>query len=62
MNPQLSRRVALIMMSAAVQALTLDEHLAFVDEVSKADSFDSLPIWVQDVIVNGESQMAKSPA
>ena len=56
MNPQLSRRVALIMMSDAVRALDVDRHIAFVTEVSRAESFEDLPIWVSDIIIEGEKQ------
>ena len=51
MNPQLSRRVGRIMMAAAVRSLEVDRHLAFVTEVSRAESFDDLPVWVQEVIL-----------
>jgi len=50
MDPQLSRRVGRLMTTDAVRALlmeSVDRHLAFVDEVSRAESFDTLPAWVQ---------------
>jgi DNA-binding GntR family transcriptional regulator len=61
MDPQLSRRVGRLMMTNAVRALMkqgLDQHLAFVDEVSRADSFEALPAWAQEVILAGERQLA----
>jgi len=56
MNPQLSRRVGRLMSMEPIRALDLDQHLAFVDEVSRADSFDDLPVWVRDIIVESEKQ------
>ena len=56
MNPQLSRRVGVLMMTDPVLALDLERHLDFVDEVSRAESFDALPAWVQEVILAGERQ------
>ena len=58
MNPQLSRRVGRLMSMDPIRALDLEQHLAFVDEVSKADSFDDLPVWVQDIVVESEKQAA----
>jgi hypothetical protein len=61
MDPQLSRRVGKVMMTDAVRALMRDgveRHLAFVDEVSRADSFDTLPEWAKEVILEGEQQLA----
>ena len=56
MNPQLSRRVGRLMSMEPIRALDLERHLAFVDEVSRADSFDDLPVWVRDIIVESEKQ------
>jgi hypothetical protein len=59
MDPQLSRRVGRLMTTDAVRALlmeSVDRHLAFVDEVSRAESFDTLPAWVQEVILEGERE------
>jgi hypothetical protein len=39
------------MMSDAVRGLDVDGHIAFVTEVSRAESFDDLPVWVQEVIL-----------
>ena len=58
MNPQLSRRVGRLMSMDPIRALDLEQHLAVVDEVSRADSFDDLPVWVQDIIVESEKQAA----
>jgi hypothetical protein len=58
MNPELSRRVGKLMMTDAVRVLDLERHLAFVDEVSRADSFEVLPAWVQGIILEGERQLA----
>jgi hypothetical protein len=57
-NPQLSRRVGKLMMTDAVRALDLERHLEFVDEVSRAESFDVLPAWVREVVLEGERQFA----
>ena len=59
MNPQLSRRVGRLMMTDAVRALSLARHLAFVDEVSRARSFDDLPVWVRAIVLAGEEQFAE---
>ena len=59
MDPQLSSRVGSLMTTDAVRALlmeSVDRHLAFVDEVSRAESFDTLPAWVQEVILEGERE------
>jgi hypothetical protein len=58
-NPQLSRRVGRIMMAEAVRSLEVDRHLAFVTEVSRAGSFDTLPDWVREVVLAGERQVAE---
>ena len=62
MNPALSRRVAQIMMTEGVLELRLERHLAFVEGVSSAESFDDLPDWVKDIVLAGERQLAQALA
>ena len=35
----------------------LQQHLAFVDGVSRAASFEALPSWVRDIVLEGERQL-----
>jgi len=46
------------MMTDAVRALALDRHLTFVDVVPMAVSFERLPAWVQDIVLEGERRPA----
>jgi hypothetical protein len=46
------------MMPDAVRALALERHLAFVDEVSMAVSFERLSAWVEDVVLEGQRRLA----
>lgn len=57
-DPALSRRVGQVIMTNPVLVLNLERHLAFVDEVSQAGSFEALPVWVKDIVLAGERQLA----
>lgn len=46
------------MMTDGVRALDLEGHLAFVDEVSRAESFEKLSDWVQEIVLEGERRLA----
>jgi hypothetical protein len=59
MTPELSRRVSNVMATDPVRALGILRHVAFVDEVSMADTFEALPVWVRAVILAGERQVAE---
>lgn len=59
MNPELSRRVAKIMHSQEVLALSLDERIALADAVTAADSFEQLPEQYQRLILQAEQAPSK---
>ena len=59
MDPVLSRRVAKVMATEPIRALDLEEHLAFVDAVARASSFDDVPDWVREIVLAGERQVAE---
>jgi hypothetical protein len=48
------------MMTDPVLVLNRERHLAFVDEVSSAESFDELPDWIKGIVHAGERQMAET--
>ena len=49
-------------MTGPVRALDLEHHVEFVSEVSRAESFDVLPAWVREVVLEGERQFADREA
>ncbi len=49
------------MATDAVRRLNLEAHLAFVHEVERASSFEALPAWVQEIVLEGEQGTIKAP-
>lgn len=56
MNPDLSRRVALVMGTDVLLALDVGARLKLASAVEAADSYDALPVWVRQLVDRAEAE------
>lgn len=57
MTPELSRRIGKLMITKTILGLQWDKYDEFVAAVEKADTFDQLPGWVQQIVRQAEKEV-----
>jgi hypothetical protein len=55
MNVELSRRVAKIM-NVIYREMNYENYIQFVDKIAQAESFDKLPLYYQQLILDAENK------
>ena len=59
MTPEVSRRVAKIMHTDIIYAMSADERIAFTNETGRAKKFSDLPKDIQNKIILAEESLKK---